>query len=326
MERLGPYEILEHLGSGGAGSICRARWTGAAGFEKTVALKRLLPEFAQNAEAVQALIDEAKLGARLTHGNIAQVLRLEQWDDEWIVVLEYVAGVDLYRLAQVLRQHERRLPFEEIVHLGREVLQALHFLHGAKASDGRSLQLVHCDVAPANVMVSLQGEVKLIDFGSARGPSLSELEGSVPGGKLRYRSPEQMRGDGFDHRSDLYSLAVMLWELLAGERIYESMSLEEIIDSISAGIVPDLRHHRPDTPAPLQDLLRRALSPDRQARFGNAAEFLGALEDTHLCPEPARAQFALGELARASRIRKATLEIVPQSEASLEDALDAELG
>lgn len=324
MAQLGPYRLFEQLGSGGAGIIYRARFRGAGGFEREVAIKRLLPEYGHRAEAVQALIDEAKLGARLSHGNIAQVERLEHIDGEWIVVLEYVRGVDLFQLSKVLRQNERRLGVPEIGHIGREMLQALQFIHQARGTDGQPLNLVHCDIAPANVMVSENGEVKLIDFGSAKGSSLAELDGSVPGGKLRYRSPEQMRGDGFDLRSDLYSVAIVMWELLAGERVYESMELEDIVDNISAGLVPEISEFRADVPANLRRLLDRALAPNRKARFQTADAFLAALEDAHLCVEPARARYALGELARVTAERPG-LEVVSE-EVSLEESLEAELG
>jgi eukaryotic-like serine/threonine-protein kinase len=330
MEAFGPYLLLEKLASGGMAEIFKAKMAGAGGFEKHVAIKKILPEFSADAEFIQMLIDEAKLAARLTHGNIVQVLNLERIGDTWALVLEFVDGIDLFRLQRVLEQHERRLGVDECVHVVREILIALDFVHRATDEEGTPLELVHCDVAPANVMINVGGEVKLIDFGVARVSGLAEIEGRMPGGKIRYRAPEQARGEEFDLRADIYSVAVVLWELLAGERVFESMQLEEMLVRVSSGDVPDIGSIRDDLPDGLIRVLRRALHSDPRYRYPHSAAFLRALEDLEVGVDPARSTHVLSEIVRAidkdgkAKSRKLG-QVTVAEEASLEDALESAL-
>lgn len=331
MESFGPYRLLERIASGGMGEIYKAKRLGAAGFEKVVALKMVLPEHARDAEFVQALIDEAKLASRLTHGNIAQILDLVQVGEDWAEVLEFVDGVDLFRLERTLEQHERRLGVDEAVHIAKEILVGLDYVHRASDDDGAPLGLVHCDVAPANVMINKGGEVKLLDFGTAVGHARS-LGQRGPGGKIRYRSPEQVRGEEFDPRSDLYSVGVVLWELLAGERIYESMSLEAILGAVGEADVPPIGSVRPGLPDGLLRVLKRALQVDPRYRYPHAAAFLRALEDLPIGRDPARSRHVLAEIVGALRSdqdgsnQPLNAVTVAEDEAhSLEDVLDREL-
>jgi len=328
VESFGPYVLLQKLASGGMAEIYKAKMAGAGGFEKTVAIKKILPEYCADAEFIQMLIDEAKLAARLNHGNIVQVLNLERIGEHWAVVLEYVDGIDLFRLERVLEQHERRLGVDECVHIVKEILIALDFVHRSTDENGTLLGLVHCDVAPSNVMVSIGGEVKLIDFGVARATGLAEIEGRMPGGKVRYRAPEQARGEEFDLRADIYSVAVVLWELLAGERIYESMVLEEIAARVSKADIPDISSIRDDLPDGLVRVLRRALHQDPRYRYPHSAAFLRALEDLDVGLDPARSVHVLSEIVRAvmNENRRKTMDSVRVAEeASLEDALESAL-
>ncbi len=330
MEAFGSYVLLQKLASGGMAEIYKAKMAGAGGFEKTVAIKKILPEYSSDAEFIQMLIDEAKLAARLNHGNIVQVLNLERVGETWALVLEYVDGIDLFRFERVLEQHERRLGVDECVHIVKEMLIALDFVHRAADEEGVPMGLVHCDVAPSNVMVNIGGEVKLIDFGVARASGLAEIEGRMPGGKVRYRAPEQARGGDFDLRADIYSVAVVLWELLAGERIYESMSLEEVIVRVGDGDVPDIASIRDDLPEGLVRVLRRALHRDQRYRYPHAAAFLRALEDLDVGLDPARSRHVLSEIVRAilndsKKLSKTADTIRVAEEGSLEDALESAL-
>ena len=331
MESFGRYLLLERIASGGVGAIDKARLAGAGGFEKIVAIKRILPEHAQSAELVQSLIDEARLAARLTHGNIVQVLDLERVGDDWGVVLEYVNGIDVFRLERVLEQHERRLGVDECVHVAKEMLVALDFVHRLQDDDGNALGLVHCDIAPANVMVNVGGEVKLIDFGMTKSESMVAVEGVTPGGKIRYRAPEQARHEDFDLRIDIYSTAVVLWELLAGERVFESMTLEEIMSAVEHGNVPPIESVRAGLPEGLVRVLHRALFPDPRYRYPHAAAFLRALEDLDVGRDPARSRHVLAEIVTAIR-REGTPDaprppapVTLAPDESLEDALESAL-
>lgn len=323
MEVLGNYTLLERLATGGSGEIYRARLRGAGGFEKTVAVKRLRPELAQRAEHVERLIAEARLAARLTHGHIVQVLNLEQIQGVWLVVLEHVEGIDLFQLERALEHHDRRLGLEECVHLAKEVLVALDYVHRLSAEDGRPLGLVHGDVAPANVMINVGAEVKLLDFGMTTGPDLASLEGRALGGKIRYLSPELVRGRDFDARSDLYSTGILLWELLAGERIYESLELEAIMHAVARAEVPSIEVMRPGIPEGLVRVLETALALDPRQRYPHAAAFLRALEELQIGRDPVRSRLVLSEIVRVVRAAAtASAPVRRAAEHTLEDALE----
>lgn len=330
MRRFGSYVLLERIGTGGMGEIYRGRRVGAGGFEKDVALKLVRPELSGSAELVQSLIDEAKLAARLTHGNIAQTQDLLQVGEVWIVVQELVEGVDLFTLGRALVRNERRLGLDECVHVAKEVLRGLDFLHRLPGDDGAPLGLVHCDVAPANVMVNVGGEVKLVDFGTARGARLADVAGSSAGGKLRYRAPEQARGERFDLRADLYSVGLLLWEMLAGERVYEGMELEPLLASVARGAVPPIDAMRADVTETLARIVHRALHPEPRLRYPSAAAFSRALEDQEVGHDGSRSAHVLSEIVAAVR-EEARLAPRPRLvsvaedrslEASLVDALD----
>lgn len=329
VQRFGPYMVMERLATGGLGEIYRGRRVGAAGFTKDVALKLVRPELAGSAERIQDLIDEAKLAARLTHGCIAQTLDLVQVAETWAVVEELVDGVDLFQLGRALGRYERRLGLDEGVHVARQVLTALDFLHRVAGDDGRPLGLVHCDIAPANVMVNLGGEVKLVDFGTLRGARLADVAGISAGGKLRYRAPEQMRGEAFDQTADLYSVGLLLWELLAGERVHEGLSLEVLSGAVAEGRVPDVTALREDVPAPLARIVHRAIHPDARYRYPNAAAFARALEEQEVGRDSSRCCRVLAEIAVAvqAELAQPAPQLVSVAddhplEASLEDALD----
>jgi serine/threonine protein kinase len=333
LETFGPYVLLDKIASGGMADIYKAKMAGAGGFEKIVAIKRIRPEYAASAEFVQMLIDEAKIAVRLTHANIAQVINLKRVADDWGLVLEYVDGVDLFRMERSLEQHERRLGVDECVHVVKEVLNGLDCVHRLTDEDGEALGLVHCDISPGNVMVNMSGEVKLIDFGVARASASRIAQHNLPGGKLRYRAPEQVRGEEFDLRSDIYSVGVLLWELLAGERVYESETLEEILTRVSQGDITPIESVRPGLDEGLIRVLRRALYPDPKYRYPHAAAFVRALEDLEVGRDPARSRRVLAEIVRAVTIPKRVAErrasqsgrVQLVEDPTLEDVLEDEL-
>lgn len=324
MQSFGPYVVLDRIATGGFGEVYRGRQAGAGGFEKQVALKLVRPELARSAEDIQGLIDEAKLAARLTHGSICQTLDLVQVGEVWVVVQEYIDGVDLLQLGRSLVRHERRLGLSECVYIAKAVLLALDFVHRLQGPDGYPLGLMHCDIAPANVMVNAGGEVKLIDFGTVRGAHLVDVAGGSGGGKLRYRAPEQMRSEAFDHRADLYSTGLLLWELLAGERVYEGFQLDEIVDAAVRGDVPPILQLRPDVPAQLAEVLQYALHPDPTQRYREAAEFHWALEAQEVDRDTSGSCRALAEIVGALR-QEATPPHAPSLVPVAEDSLEASL-
>lgn len=330
METFGPYLLIERIASGGMADIYKAKMAGAGGFEKIVAIKRIRNEHAASAEFVQMLIDEAKIAVRLTHANIAQVINLERVGDDWGLVLEYVEGIDLFQMERKLEQHERRLGVDECVHLAKELLHGLDAVHRLADHEGEPLGLVHCDVSPSNVMVNIGGEVKIIDFGVARATGVATA--GMTGGKIRYRAPEQIRSEEFDLRSDIYSAGVVLWELLAGERIYESLTLEEILEKVEHADVPPIETVRPGLPDGLIRVMRRALFPDPRYRYPHSAAFIRALEDLDVGRDTARSRRVLSEIVRAVlqpqrelERRSVSTRVELAEEQSLEDILEDEL-
>ncbi len=325
MQSFGPYVVLERIATGGFGEVYRGRHVGAGGFEKQVALKFVRPELARSAEDIQGLIDEAKLAARLTHGSIVQTLDLLQVGEVWVVVQEFIDGVDLLQLGRSLVRHERRLGINECIYIAKAVLLALDFVHRLRGPDGHPLGLMHCDIAPANVMVNAGGEVKLIDFGTVRGAHLADVGGAQGGGKLRYRAPEQMRTQPFDHRADLYSTGLILWELLAGERVYEGFELDEIVNAAARGDVPPILQLRPDVPPQLAEVMQYALHPDPHQRYREAAEFHWALEAQDLGRDTSGTCRVLGEIVGALQQERNTPSSAPSLVPVAEDSLESSL-
>jgi serine/threonine protein kinase len=215
-ERFGQYTLLERIAVGGMAEVWKARMRGVEGFQKTVAIKRILPHMTDNAEFVGMFIDEAKLAAQLTHPNIVHIYDLGKIGRDYYIAMEYVDGKDL--LAVWNRCAQRRVPFpvDVAVYIVKELARGLGYAH---AFGG--LKLVHRDVSPANVLLSYTGEVKLTDFGLAR--STLKLQQTAPGiifGKLSYLAPEQARSEPLDGRTDLYAAGILLWELLTGQQLF----------------------------------------------------------------------------------------------------------
>jgi len=213
----GDHLLLRRLAAGGMAEVFEARASGPGGFEKRVALKRLLPEHQGDAELVRALVREARLGAMLSHPNLCRVDALGAVDGVWFFTLELVDGLDLYRLHRRFRRHDLAFPIELALHVVAGVARGLHHAHDARNAQGRALRVVHRDVSPQNVLVGRDGRVKVVDFGIARtGLHRTRTARGIVKGKWAYMSPEQARGARRDRRSDVYATGVLLYELVCG--------------------------------------------------------------------------------------------------------------
>ncbi len=328
IEHLGPYRLERKLAEGGFAQVFAARLMGPGGFERGVALKRLRPEYARSAEAQEQLATEARLSAPISHQNVARLERVERLGDELVLVMELVDGADLFEISRFLERRERRLGVSDSLHVTMELLLALDWVHRLGDSEGRPLGLVHCDVAPSNVMISLAGEVKLLDFGVALGPSLAGLVGRPRGAKLRYLAPEVARGGPPTPRSDLFASALVCWELLAGERIHEGLEPMAVVSAVERGRVPPIRGLRPDVPVSLETVLARALDPDPRRRYSSAEALLLAFEGLGLRSSPFGCRRALAAIARVVRDHRGqrhpgAIELADETslEAALEDGL-----
>lgn len=278
MTTVGRYELVSRIGAGGMGEVFLARAVGAGGFEKEVVIKRVLPHLASDPGFVQRFIEEGKLVVRLRHAGIAQVLDMGEEDGVYFIAMEHVDGKDLGELVRIAQAAGERMPIPLVVHLLVELLDALDYAHHAKDADGRALGVIHRDVSPSNVMIATTGEVKLLDFGIAR--ATERLQSSTTGairGKYGYMSPQQAAGLELDARSDLFSLGVIAWELLTGERPFDGASDLLTLDRIRYHDPGPLRAKAPDVPEDLAAVVERLLAKNPDDRFASADEAARAL-------------------------------------------------
>jgi len=270
------YVVLEHLSEGGMGAIYVGKKLGAGGFEMQVVLKQLLPEFTQQEEFIDLFLREAKLSATLDHANIVHTIDLVTAGGEYFIVMEYLPGGDLRTLLKKAKRRGKRFSPSAAIHICREVLSALSYAHVKRDLEGTPLKLIHRDVSPSNILLSYAGEVKLTDFGIAKAATHNSLFYKVKG-KIGYMSPEQAKSEPLDHRSDLYSLAVCMYEVITGERLFVHAGLTTSADEIYSQPVPLLSRKVPGLTTDLDAIMSKALALSPDARFQTAGEFQEAL-------------------------------------------------
>jgi serine/threonine-protein kinase len=278
--RFGRYVLFDKIGEGGMARIFLARATTDLGGERLVVVKEILPLLASSSDMSKLLIDEAKLCAGLSHKNVVQVIDLGRDEDRLYIAMEYVEGLDLRELLRGCSQKKVPLPVEFSLFVVREVLRALDYAHRRRGEDGRPLGIVHRDVSPSNVLLSLEGEVKLCDFGIAR---VLTSEGDVPDeaiqGKAGYMSPEAARGDGVDARSDVFAVGIVLWELLAGQRLYRSgQGRKSALEQAREANIPELVPRGYPEEERLFRIVSKALAKDATDRYASAEAMLDDLE------------------------------------------------
>jgi serine/threonine-protein kinase len=283
--RFGQYELLGRIAVGGMAEIYRGRAVGDEGFEKPVAIKRILPAYAGDAGFTSMLVTEARIHASLSHKNIVQIHDLGISEEgEYFIVLEYVDGRDLGALLDMLSRtpspsgRTLRLSDAVALYIMIELGEGTHFAHELRGPDGQPLGLVHRDISPSNVLISYAGEVKLSDFGLAKRRTDHSVMGSLKG-KLAYMSPEQARGSTLDRRSDVFALGAVLFEMLTGRRLREITDDVEGWRQVASGLVPAVRPFRPDLSPALERVLTAALAPDPRDRFQDARALVAAARD-----------------------------------------------
>jgi eukaryotic-like serine/threonine-protein kinase len=277
---LGRYELMYLLGQGGMGEVHLARLTGAAGFEKLCIVKTILPQMMTDPQFVDRFHHEAKVLTHLTHSNIAQVYDMGDVDETLYMAIEYVAGVDLSRVEDRVKAMSAVVPVAIGVLIGQQMTEALGYAHRKVGADGAALGIVHRDVSPQNVMVSYEGEVKVIDFGLAK--STARSKHTMPStvlGKLGYMSPEQAKGEQVDHRSDIYSAGIVIWELIAGRSLFLGGTVGEMVAQMAFPKPVSLRSIRPEVSETLDRVVMRALAADPAARYSRADDFSRALNE-----------------------------------------------
>jgi serine/threonine protein kinase len=275
----GPYRLLERIALGGMAEVFKAKRTGVEGFEKILAVKRILPHLSDNQEFVDMFIAEAKMVASLAHPNIVQIFDLGKIEKSYFIAMEYVHGRDLRTILRRARDRGLRLPLDLSVLIVSKVCSALEFAHRKKDERGRPMMIVHRDVSPQNILLSFEGDVKLTDFGIAKAASKATVtDAGALRGKLLYMSPEQAWGKPMDRRSDLFSLALVFYEMITEERPFMSTSEMSILEMVRECRIPPPSSLNPRVPERLEKLLMKALARDPEDRYQDAAELYRDLE------------------------------------------------
>ena len=293
---LGPYELGDRLGLGGMAEVFVAYRAGPHGFAKKVALKRILPELAQDPRFVAMFCDEARISAPLCHPNIVQVIDFGESQGELFMAMEYVEGVSLAKLLRYVSGRRERFPLGAALFIAHEVLSGLAFAHTACDENGNPLSIVHRDVSPGNVLIGRAGDVKLADFGIVRSAYVDRR--TYPGelkGKVGYMSPEQVMGVEVDPRSDLFTVGIILSEMLIARPLFSGQNEFDILTKIYEAELSALDKYGADLTPAVRDVLRQALGRTPAERLGSAREFADAIR----------------RLAQASQITLDDSELVP---------------
>jgi hypothetical protein len=315
----GRYTLLERIGEGGMSELFTAVLPGAEGFRRLYVIKLLKPHIAQNKEAVDQFIDEAKLGSLLVHSNIVPVFDFGKVGSGYFLAQEYISGRNLVQLVE--RHIERlgeALPPRLVFYIAHEVLDALSYAHARTSDEGQWLNIVHRDVSSGNIMVTAQGEVKLFDFGIVTASErVSSTEIGRVKGNAAYMSPEQARGQPVDARSDLFSLGMVMFTAATGQCLYGTYNPASAFYEATSGLNADQRERVRALPAPLPTILEKALALDPASRYGSARDFADAIAPfvTGVKPEMATLMNALfGEdLRRQNANFRAKLASLPAS-------------
>ena len=277
--QFGKYQILDRIAFGGMAELYRARIQGDQGFQKLVAVKKMHAHFSVAPEVVAAFIEEAKLAAFLQHPNIVQIYDFGCMDDAYFIVMEYLQGKDLRTLTTALDEKRRPLGFENSLAIAASICSGLEYAHRLTDMTGRSLHIVHRDISPQNIFVTYAGQVKILDFGMAIVTDRdSSTDAGVLKGKVAYMSPEQAQGKVIDHRSDIFAVGIILYELLTGQRLYHGNNME-ILRRAQTGDFLRPEECLPDLTPELSHVFQGLLAVQSEDRFPDCAAALAAIEE-----------------------------------------------
>jgi len=312
--QFGKYQLLDKIAVGGMAELYRAKVTREYGFEKQVAIKKILPHLSDEGNLVKSFIDEAKLAALLQHENIVQIYDFGKMDGEYFIAMEYLFGKDLRKLTSKTIEKAVPIDLENTLYVISRLCAGLDYSHNLKDLKGKPLNIIHRDINPQNIFITYDGQVKIIDFGIAKAASHNSTthEGLIKG-KLAYMSPEQAKGDPIDHRSDIFSTGIILYELLAGQRMFQGEAIQIYAQVRDAAYKP-LESLVPDLPARLHDVVQHALAKEPDERYQSCGEMLADLEECI---------FELSFRPNARRFASCVKDLFKQEFAAEEDALFA---
>jgi eukaryotic-like serine/threonine-protein kinase len=273
------YRITERVAAGGMAEVFRGVAESMRGFKKNIAIKRILPALTKNKKFVAMFLDEARLSLSLQHANIVQVFDIGHTEDTYFIVMEFVDGVDLKAILDWRRRVSKRIPVAHSLYIVMEICKGLSYAHELPNQEtDLPLGIVHRDVSPPNVLLSKQGEVKVVDFGLAK--ATSQVEVTDPGvvkGKMSYLSPEAARGEEVDHRADIFAVGILLYEMLTGKRLFYGETDYQTVELVRNAKVPPLRPQNPQVEPELEDIVRKALSKRPEDRYQSATDLQDAL-------------------------------------------------
>lgn len=278
-KQFGKYRLLQKIAVGGMAELYLAKVTGDHGFEKRVAIKKILPHLSDEGNLVKAFIAEAKLAALLQHENIVQIYDFGSIDGEYFIAMEYLFGKDLRKLIRKVNRIDRPLDLENTLYIISRICAGLDYSHKLRDLQGKPLNIIHRDINPQNIFITYEGQVKIIDFGIAKAASHNSTthEGLIKG-KVAYMSPEQARGKIIDHRSDIFSTGIILYELLAGRPMFEGEILH-IYNQVREARYEPLNKLLPDLSEKLHAVVERALAKEPDDRYQTCGEMLADLEE-----------------------------------------------
>src|SRR3954468_11547153 len=268
--RFGKYTLVARLATGGMAEIFLARLHGAAGFEKLVCIKRILPHLARDKQFVAMFFDEARIAARISHPNVCQVFELGEIDGSYYIAMEYMEGVPLSCFRR--RDYHDNPPDPRLIAgIAIQACEALHHAHQLKNTDGSVMEVVHRDVSPQNLFVTVDGIVKVLDFGIAKiqGATVKTSTGAIKG-TYAYMAPEQLRGERVDRRTDVFALGIAMWETLARRYLFKRDTEFLTFQSITGEPIEDICAIRPDVPPALASVIMTALARGRDERYPTA--------------------------------------------------------
>jgi serine/threonine protein kinase/tetratricopeptide (TPR) repeat protein len=310
-KEIAQFGIRRRLGAGGMAEVFLAEKRGAEGTVKLLVLKRILPSHGSSRRFRTMFVEEANLATRLNHPNVVQVYEFQDAaDDGLLLAMEYVEGCDLGRLMSSSRSKGTRIPPWLGAWIIGEASKGLHYAHEKKDEEGKPLEIVHRDVSPQNILLSFDGAVKIADFGIASARVFAEDSGVLKG-KFGYMSPEQARGEGVDRRSDLYALGVIFWEILTGRPLHGGLGGEALLDIVRSGIFEPPTTYVEDIPQELDEIVHKALSPNREERYATGRELAAAI---------GKSIVKQGELIDASTLESALATLVPRDARARESA------
>ncbi|NNB97818.1 protein kinase [Corallococcus exiguus] len=269
----GKYLLLERVNVGGMAEVFIAKAFGVEGFERILAIKKILPTMAEDDEFITMFIDEARISVQLNHANIVHIHELGKHEDTYFIAMEYVAGRDVRTLLERYRRRKEIMPTAQAVFIVSKMCEGLDYAHRKKDARGQDLHIIHRDVSPQNILVSYEGEVKIIDFGIAKAANRSQkTQAGILKGKFGYMSPEQVRGMPIDRRSDVFAVGVLLYEMLTGEKLFVGESDFSTLEKVRNADIPLPREFNPNISAGLEKVVLKALAREPEDRYQWASD------------------------------------------------------